>query len=80
MGLEIECFYIAEDEVYTNGSANVVNMVNVYAYEYNDNVFFIKERQLPKHKNFKPGETNLTVLIDPEKSEKAIVKENFFIL
>ena len=46
----------------------------------NNNVYSVTERQLPKQENFKPGETKLTVLINPEKPKRAIVKENYLKL
>ncbi|MFC2086119.1 hypothetical protein ACFLQ9_00200 [Bacteroidota bacterium] len=67
-GLEMECFYAG-----WNRNKNT----NIYTYEYQGNVYRIEEQRLSDQKNFVPGETRLTVLVNPLKPNKAVLKENY---
>jgi hypothetical protein len=74
IGKEIDCIFT--EELHT-GDSRLQTVYNVYSYIFNGKTYSAKEIQPDNQKRLIAGKTKLTVLVDPAKPKRAIVKDNY---
>ncbi len=75
IGEEVECIFTGMLD--TGSSSNPGDSINIYSYIFNGETYSVKGKQLDNQKRLIKGKSKLTVLLDPAKPNKAIVKENY---